>query len=133
MKNTTKVSAVLMGIVLGLDASVLLTKTDAIAPENVIALMSILVVALEFFDNSKVARQVCRFSVAMIGGVAVREYSQMSMETCFIISVITIVVMGALIAIKGALKSPAQATPSAKNSGKYAKGSHEAGSDVDAQ
>lgn len=132
MKNTTKVSAVLMGIVLGLDASVLLTKTDAIAPENVIALMSILVVALEFFDG-KMARQVCRFSVAMIGGVAVREYSQMSMETCFIISVITIVVMVALIAIKGALKSPAQATPSAKNSGKYAKGSHEAGSDVDAQ
>ena len=132
MKNTTKVSAVLMGIVLGLDASVLLTKTDAIAPENVIALMSILVVALEFFDG-KMARQVCRFSVAMIGGVAVREYSQMSMEKCFIISVITIVVMVALIAIKGALKSPAQATPSAKNSGKYAKGSHEAGSDVDAQ
>ena len=86
MKNTTKVSAVLMGIVLGLDASVLLTKTDAIAPENVIALMSILVVALEFFDNSKVARQVCRFSVAMIGGVAVREYSQMSMEKCFMIT-----------------------------------------------
>ena len=125
MKNTTKVSAVLMGIVLGLDASVLLTKTDAIAPENVIAITAILVIVLEFFDG-KMARQVCRFSVAMIGGVAVREYSQMSMETCFIISVITIVVMVALIAIKGALKSPAQATPSAKNSGKYAQGSHEA-------
>ena len=132
MKNTTKVSAVLMGIVLGLDASVLLTKTDAIAPENVIAITAILVIVLEFFDG-KMARQACRFSVAMIGGVAVREYSQMSMETCFIISVITIVVMVALIAIKGALKSPAQATPSAKNSGKYAQGSHEAGSDVDAK
>lgn len=132
MRKSTKMSAVLLGVVLGLDVSVLLTKTDVIAPENVIAITAILVIVLEFFDG-KMARQVCRFSVAMIGGVAVREYSQMSMETCFIISVITIVVMVALIAIKGALKSPAQATPSAKNSGKYAKGSHEAGSDVDAQ
>ena len=132
MRKSTKMSAVLLGVVLGLDVSVLLTKTDVIAPENVIAITAILVIVLEFFDG-KMARQVCRFSVAMIGGVEVREYSQMSMETCFIISVITIVVMVALIAIKGALKSPAQATPSAKNSGKYAKGSHEAGSDVDAQ
>ena len=132
MRKSTKMSTVQLGVVLGMDVSVLLTKTDVIAPENVIAITAILVIVLEFFDG-KMARQVCRFSVAMIGGVAVREYSQMSMETCFIISVITIVVMVALIAIKGALKSPAQATPSAKNSGKYAKGSHEAGSDVDAQ
>ena len=104
MKNTSKISAVALGTVLGLDISIILTMTDLLTPENVIALVAALVIVLEFFDDS-IARQVCRFSVAMIAGIVVRAHHELSIEKCFIISVITIVAVVLIIAIKGLKRS----------------------------
>ena len=100
MKITSKISAVGLGAVLGLDISIILTGTTLIAPENIIALLAVMVIILEFFDDC-VARQICRFSVAIIAGIVVRSYNQMSMVICLMASVITIVIVVLVMAIKG--------------------------------
>ena len=98
MKMTTKMSAILLGIVLGLDASILVQSFWKTGAEIAVILFALITIVLGFWDDV-CFQQVARFSSAMIIGIAVREFFQMSMKFCFIISVITLIAIITIISI----------------------------------
>ena len=101
IKFRTKMSAVLLGIVLGLDLSILVAKIQSNSePEGLVMLIAIFLVIANFWDE-KEFRQFSRFLASMIGGITVRECTQISIDWCFIISVVTIAVMSIVAAYNG--------------------------------
>ena len=103
MKMTTKMSAILLGIVLGLDVSILVKNFRVMGAEHMIILFALITIVLVLWVDEWF-KQVSRFSSAMIIGIAVREYWQMRMELCFILSVITLINMIAIMAIIPVMK-----------------------------
>lgn len=103
MKMTTKMSAILLGIVLGLDVSILVKNFRVMGAEHMIILFALITIVLDLWEDEWF-KQVSRFSSAMIIGIAVREYWQMRMELCFILSVITLINMIAIMAIIPVMK-----------------------------
>ena len=102
MKQLSKVSAILLGIVLGMDLSGLFGSTRvviAIEAEWLIIGCAIILIVFEFFEGA-LSRQVCRFMAAAIAGIALRESADLVIEACLLISIMAILAIVAIVTIK---------------------------------
>ena len=99
MKIAKKLIAILLGIVICADVSVLIADIQSLEPEHLIILFAVMVIALDFLEEP-LARQTSRFSCAIIIGIALREWWQLAMQVCFICTFVTIVGAVAVVATK---------------------------------
>lgn len=99
MKMAKNLIAILLGIVIGADVSVLIAGIPSLEPEHLIILFAVMVIVLDFLEEP-LARQTSRFSCAIIIGIALRELWQLAMEVCFICTFVTIVGAVAILAAK---------------------------------
>ena len=102
MKQASKISAILLGIVLGMDLSGLFGRARVVSiveAERLIIGCAIILIVFEFLEGA-LARQVCRFMAAAIAGIALRESTNLVIEACLLISIMAILVIVAIITIK---------------------------------
>lgn len=98
MKNVAKLSAILLGGVLGLDLGALWSKTVGV--EILIVALATVAVAIGLFDKNPIANQASRFATSTIVGTALCEYTHMSSEAGLMISIIAILVIVEVITVK---------------------------------
>lgn len=106
MKQLSKISAILLGIVLGMDLSGLFGSARvviAIEAERLIIGCAIILIVFEFFEGT-LSRQVCRFVAAAIVGIAFRESTGLVIEACLLISIMAILAIVAVVTIKSFIR-----------------------------
>lgn len=110
-----KMVPVLLGLVIGLGASILLEGTEkGIKAENVVTAVAMGVIIFEFFEGQWARKTNC-FLAATAAGVAIREYTGMSMKTIFVITFVTILVTVIVQAVKGAKTAVSNSSPNQTN------------------